>query len=58
MIGVYIKDLPFFVSFLPKLFSVHQPLLPLLDEKTRAELDAFFSEPDQYKSVYALRWRK
>lgn len=43
---------------LPSLFEVQQPLLPFLDEKTRTELNAFFTAPEAYKSVYALRWKK
>ncbi len=42
---------------LVKLFDVDQPLLPLIDEITRKQLDAFFINPDSYKSVYALKYR-
>jgi len=41
---------------LPQLFQVEQPLLPLLDEATRQELDQFFVAPERYKSVYALKY--
>lgn len=41
-----------------KLFSVEQPLLPLVDADTRGELDDFFAHPERYKSVYSLRYRK
>lgn len=39
-----------------KLFEVEQPLMPFLDEETRAELDELFSHPERYKSVYALKF--
>ena len=38
-----------------KIFNVEQPLLPLVDENTRKELDEFFSNPEKYKSVYSLK---
>ena len=38
-----------------KLFSVEQPLITLVDEATRRELDQYFMHPQAYKSVYALR---
>lgn len=44
-------------SALPRLFQVEQPLLPLLDEPTRQELDQFFVAPERYKSVYALKYQ-
>ncbi|MCB0706568.1 MAG: SET domain-containing protein-lysine N-methyltransferase [Saprospiraceae bacterium] len=37
------------------LFEVEQPLIPFIDPETRMELDAFFENPESYKSVYALR---
>jgi hypothetical protein len=40
-----------------KLFEVEQPLLPLIEENTRKELDLFFSNPDKYKSVYSLKYK-
>lgn len=41
-----------------KLFSLNQPLLPFIEEKTRAELDRFFTNPESYKSVYSLRYKQ
>lgn len=38
-----------------KLFEVEQPLMPFVEEETRKELDAFFLNPERYKSVYSLR---
>lgn len=38
-----------------KLFDVEQPLMPFIDEHTRAELDTFFSDSSLYKSVYNLK---
>lgn len=38
-----------------KFQSVEQPLLPLVDGETRAELDEFLTNPSRYKGVYALR---
>lgn len=40
---------------LPKLTQVAQPLLPMMDPEMRQELDAFFGDAGQYKSVYSLR---
>jgi hypothetical protein len=40
------------------LFQVEQPLLPLVDAKTRSDLDEFFAHPEKYKSVYSLRYKK
>ena len=37
------------------LFSVNQPLMPFIESTTRTELDNLFSNPDSYKSVYALK---
>lgn len=42
---------------LPILFEVEQPLLPLLEEATRHELDQFFVAPESYKSVYSLKYK-
>ena len=42
---------------IPKLFKVDQPLMPFIEQKIRKELDAFFKNPDKYKSVYSLRFR-
>lgn len=39
----------------PTIFKVNQPLMPFIDLETRQELDAFFRNPSDYKSVYALR---
>jgi len=41
-----------------KLFDVEQPLLPLLDPETRAALDRYFQNPEEYRSVYHLKYRK
>ncbi|MEQ9468531.1 MAG: SET domain-containing protein [Ekhidna sp.] len=38
-----------------KLFDVDQPLIPLIDTETRAQLDQLFKDPAAYKSVYSLR---
>ena len=38
-----------------RLFNVEQPLMAFVEPDTRSELDAFFDNPEQYKSVYALR---
>jgi len=40
-----------------RLFEVDQPLLPLIDEATRKEVDAFFADPGAYRSVYHLKYR-
>lgn len=40
------------------LFEVEQPLLNFVDEPTRQELDILFSNPDAYKSVYALKLKQ
>jgi hypothetical protein len=37
------------------IFEVEQPLMSFIEESTRKELDAFFMEPEAYKSVYALK---
>lgn len=41
-----------------KLFEVEQPLMPFVEEETRTELDAFFQNPELYKSVYALKLKE
>ena len=41
---------------LPKLFSVDQPLLSLVDQPTRRALQKFRKDPKQYRSVYALKY--
>jgi hypothetical protein len=41
-----------------KLFSVEQPLMPFVDPETRNELDLLFENPENYKSVYALKFQK
>lgn len=41
-----------------QLFKVEQPLMPFIEEKTRKDLDDYFSNPDQYKSVYSLKFNK
>ena len=40
-----------------KLFEVEQPLIPFIEPETRSELDAFFTHPENYKSVYSLRFK-
>lgn len=42
-------------SNIVNLFKVEQPLLHLVEEETRSELDAFFANPEKYKSVYSLK---
>lgn len=42
---------------IPKLFEVEQPLMPFVDEESRKELDQFFQNPGDYKSVYALKYK-
>ena len=39
-----------------RLFEVNQPLMPFVDEPTRAELDELFRNPEKYKSVYSLKY--
>lgn len=41
-----------------KLFHVEQPLMPFIDENTRKDLDAFFTNPEDYKSVYSLKLKE
>jgi uncharacterized protein len=36
---------------------VPQPLLPVMDETTRKELDAYFSGAGKYRSVLTRKWR-
>lgn len=43
---------------LVKLKTVDQPLMPLMDEDTLGELEAFFRDSKKYKSVYALKFEK
>lgn len=38
--------------------DVNQPLLPLVDAETRAELNGYLVDPSKYKSVYALRLKE
>lgn len=38
-----------------KLFEVEQPLMPFIEKNTRKELDDFFKNPENYKSVYSLK---
>ena len=42
---------------LPLLPHLPQPLLPLVDPALREELDRFFVDPSNYRSVYALRYQ-
>jgi|TARA_B110000503_G_C7167527_1_gene422624 uncharacterized protein len=39
-----------------RLFEVNQPLLALVDNNVKIELDGFFSNPESYKSVYSLKF--
>lgn len=41
-----------------KLFSVEQPLLALIEANVKSELDNYFINPELYKSVYALKYKK
>lgn len=43
------------LSSLTKFNNVAQPLLPMMDPDVKVQLDAFFDDPGQYKSVYSLR---
>jgi len=43
------------VKSIAKLFEVDQPLMAFVEPVTRSELDAFFENPESYKSVYALK---
>lgn len=43
---------------LPKLFEVEQPLLSFLDDETKRELDSYFLNEKEYKSIYALKYKK
>ncbi len=40
---------------LPRLHDVAQPLLPMMEPELREELDAFFRDQSNYKSVYSLK---
>lgn len=42
---------------LPELHSVEQPLLPFLDSETITKLDEYFMNPENYRSVYQLRYK-
>lgn len=39
-----------------QLFDVEQPLLPFMDELTLHEVQSFIIDPQQYKSVYSLKF--
>lgn len=41
-----------------RLFMVDQPLMGFVDADTRAALDTLYQDPEQYRSVYALRLQK
>lgn len=41
---------------LEKFNDVSQPLKPLIDPKTAEELENYFQSPNQYKSVYTLKY--
>lgn len=43
---------------LPKIFDISQPLLFLMPTDVRQELNAFLADPQQYKSVYHLKFNK
>jgi hypothetical protein len=43
---------------LKKIFSVNQPLLAFVDEKTRNDVEKYIKDPKKYKSVYSLKYRK
>lgn len=43
---------------LAKLKNVEQPLLPLVDMNSKNELEAFFKDENNYKSVYNLKHKK
>ncbi len=38
--------------------AIIQPLLPFVDESTKQALQAYFDDPSQYRSVYALRYQR
>lgn len=40
-----------------KIFRTEQPLLPLLDPKTKSDLEELQAQPEKYKSVYALKYK-
>lgn len=41
-----------------RLFEVDQPLFPLIDSDTMADLDLLKADPNSYKSVYALKLKQ
>lgn len=41
-----------------KLNSVEQPLFPLVDSASKKELEAYFKDANNYKSVYNLKYKK
>jgi uncharacterized protein len=41
-----------------KLFSVDQPLMPLIEPETRVQLNKYLKNPKMYKSVYSLKYNK
>jgi uncharacterized protein len=41
-----------------KLFSVDQPLMPLIEAETRVQLNKYLKNPKMYKSVYSLKYNK
>jgi uncharacterized protein len=41
-----------------KLFSVDQPLMPLIEPETREQLNKYLKNPKMYKSVYSLKYNK
>lgn len=45
-------------SSIPQLFLVEQPLIGLLSQEVRSQLDVLFQYPEKYKSVYELRFKK
>lgn len=40
-----------------RLFEVEQPLMPLIEESTRNDLNDFFANPQNYRSVYSLKYK-
>jgi hypothetical protein len=43
---------------LTKMNDVTQPLLVFVDENSKIELNSFLSDPNQYQSVYRLKYQK
>ncbi|MBU2913823.1 SET domain-containing protein [Reichenbachiella agariperforans] len=41
---------------LTQLLEVYQPLMGFVTPQTRTQLDAYFADPQQYKSVYSLKY--